>query len=88
MADWNGQQHFIMFIDDFLWYDHIYLLHEKSQSLEVFKNFNAKVENQFIKKIKSIRSDSSGEYYGRYDDSGEQRLRPYAKLLEECRTIL
>jgi len=34
--------------------------------------------------IKSVRSDRGGEYYGIYDGSGEQRLGPFARYLEEC----
>ncbi|RVW63854.1 Retrovirus-related Pol polyprotein from transposon TNT 1-94 [Vitis vinifera] len=47
-------------------------------------NFKAEVENQLSKKIKVIRSDRGGEYYGRYDGSGDQRLGPFAKYLMEC----
>ncbi|RVW96526.1 Retrovirus-related Pol polyprotein from transposon TNT 1-94 [Vitis vinifera] len=43
-----------------------------SQSLDVFKNFKAEVENQLSKKIKVVGSDHGGEYYSRYDGSGEQ----------------
>ena len=50
----------------------------------MFKSFKAEVENQLNKRIKNIKSDRGGEYYGRYDDSGEQRLEPFAKYLEEC----
>ena len=46
---WNGQQYFIPFIDDYSRYDYLYLIHEKSQSLDVFKNFKAEVENQHMK---------------------------------------
>ena len=81
---WNGQQSFITFIDDFFRYGYLYLIHEKSQSLDVFKNYKAEVENQLSKRIKSVRSDRGGEYYGRYDGSGEQRPDPFAKFLEEC----
>ncbi|RVW72211.1 Retrovirus-related Pol polyprotein from transposon TNT 1-94 [Vitis vinifera] len=81
---WNGQQYFITFIDDYSRYDYLYLIHEKSQSLEVFKNFKAEVENQLSKKIKAVSSDCGGEYYGRYDGSGEQRPEPFAKYLMEC----
>lgn len=72
-ASWNGQQYFISFIDDYSRYGYLYLIHEKSQSLEVFKSFKLEVENQLNKKIKCVRSDRGGEYYGRYDGSGEQR---------------
>ncbi|RVX07895.1 Retrovirus-related Pol polyprotein from transposon TNT 1-94 [Vitis vinifera] len=53
-------------------------------SLDMFKNFKAEVENQLSKKIKVVRSDREGEYYGRYDGSGEQRPWPFAKYLMEC----
>nr|KAJ0189297.1 hypothetical protein LSAT_V11C800450030 [Lactuca sativa] len=53
-------------------------------SLEVFKSFKLEAENQLNKKIKCVRSDRGGEYYGRYDESGEQRSGPFAKFLEEC----
>ncbi|RVW38473.1 Retrovirus-related Pol polyprotein from transposon TNT 1-94 [Vitis vinifera] len=81
---WNGQQYFITFIDNYSRYGYLYLIHEKSQSLDVFKNFKAEVENQLSKKIKAVRSDRGGEYYGRYDRSGEQRPGPFAKYLMEC----
>ena len=80
---WNGQQYFITFKDDFSRYGNLYLIHKKPQSLVVFKNFKAEVENQLNKRIKSIKYDRGGEYHGRYDGSGEQRLGPFAKFLEE-----
>lgn len=83
-ASWNGQQYFISFIDDYSRYGYLFLIHEKSQSLDVFKNFKAEVENQLSKRIKCVRSDRGGEYYGRYDGSGEQRPGPFAQFLEEC----
>ena len=50
----------------------------------MFKSFKVEVENQLNKRIKSIRYDRGGEYYGIYDGLGEQRLRPFARYLEEC----
>ncbi|KAL8140605.1 hypothetical protein V2J09_006626 [Rumex salicifolius] len=75
-AAWNGQQYFITFIDDYSRYGYIYLIREKSQSLDVFKSYKAEVELQLGKKIKAVKSDRGGEYYGRYDGSGEQRPGP------------
>jgi len=49
---WNGQQYFISFIDDYSRYAYFFLIHEKSQSLDVFKTFKVKVENQLNKRIK------------------------------------
>ena len=67
MVSWNSQQYFITFIDSYSHYGYLYLIHEKSQSLDVFKNFKAEVKNQLSKKIKAIRSDRGGEHYDRYD---------------------
>ena len=66
-ASWNGQQYFITFIDDYSRYGYLYLIHEKSQSLDVFKSFKAEVENQLGEKIKAVKSDRGGEYYGRWN---------------------
>ena len=52
--------------------------------MDLFKNYKAEVENQLNKRIKSVRSDRGGEYYGRYDGSGEQRPGPFAKFLKKC----
>ncbi|KAL6322006.1 hypothetical protein AAG906_003147 [Vitis piasezkii] len=54
---------------DYSRYGYLFLIHEKSQSLDVFKTFKAEVELQLNKRIKSVRSDRGGEYYGRYDGS-------------------
>ena len=84
MASWNGQQYFITFINDYSCYGYLYLIHEKSQSLDVFKSYKAEVENQLGRKIKAIKFDHGGEYYGIYDGPGEQRLGPFARYLQEC----
>ena len=36
----------------------------------MFKIYKAEVENQLNRKIKSVRSDRGGQYYGRYDRLG------------------
>jgi len=68
-ASWNGQRYFISFIDDYSRYGHLYLIHEISESLNMFNIFRAEVETQLNKKIKYVRADRGGEYYDRYDDS-------------------
>ena len=83
MTYWNGQQYFITFINNYSHYGYLYLIHEKSQSLDVFKFYKVEVENQLGKKIKAIKYDCGGEYYGRYDGLGEQRLGPFARYLQE-----
>ena len=56
-----------MFIDNYSHYGYLYLINEKSQSLDVVKVFKTEVENQLSKKIKAVKFDRCGEYYGRYD---------------------
>jgi hypothetical protein len=67
----DGFNSFITFIDDYFRYDYIYLIHERSESLEKFKVFKAEVENQHDTKIKVVRSDRGGKYYGRHTSYGQ-----------------
>ena len=78
-----GHKYFITFIDDYSRYGFVELIREKSDSLDAFKTFKAKVELQRGKKIKVVHSDRGGEYYGRYDEM-ERNLGPFAKYLQEC----
>ncbi|RDY11170.1 hypothetical protein CR513_04208, partial [Mucuna pruriens] len=59
-------------------YDYLYLIHMKSQYLDVFKSIKVEVKLQLGKKIIVIKFDRNGEYYGRYYRSGEQHPRPFA----------
>ncbi|XP_051146378.1 uncharacterized protein LOC127261974 [Andrographis paniculata] len=45
------------------------------------------VELQLGKTIKAIRSNRVGEYYGRFDGSGEQHPRPFGIFLKECESL-
>ena len=79
----GSYKYFITFIYDFSRYGYVELIHEKSDSLNVFKAFKAKVELQLGKLIKAVKSDRGGEYYGRYDEIG-RNLGPFTKFLLEC----
>jgi transposase InsO family protein len=78
----NSQRYFISFIDDYSRFMYLYLLFNKSEALDAFKTYKMEVERQLEKKIKIIRSDRGGEYYGRYTES-EQRPGPFANFLKE-----
>ncbi|RDY07530.1 hypothetical protein CR513_08345, partial [Mucuna pruriens] len=60
---------------------------ELGEDLIVHLSFKVEVELQLGKKIKAINSDRGGEYYDRYDKSGEQHLRPFAFFLRECEIV-
>ncbi|KAL6333654.1 hypothetical protein AAG906_028839 [Vitis piasezkii] len=64
-------------------YGYVELIHEKFDSLIVFKALKAKVESRLGKPIKAVKSDRGGEYYGRYDEIG-RNPRPFLKFLLEC----
>ena len=55
------------FIDDFSHYGHVELIREKSDSLVGLKKFKVKMKLQKNKKLKVIRFDKGGKFYGRYD---------------------
>ncbi|RVW26222.1 Retrovirus-related Pol polyprotein from transposon TNT 1-94 [Vitis vinifera] len=69
-------------LNDYLRYMYIYLLHNKNEALGAFKVFKAEVEKQCGKQIKIMRTDRSGEYYGRYIEDG-QAPSLFAKFLQE-----
>jgi hypothetical protein len=78
----DGFDSFITFTDDFSRYDYIYPIKKRSEALDKFKVFKAKVENQHNIKIKIVRSDRGGEYYGRHTPYG-QVLVPFVRFLQE-----
>ena len=57
--------------------------------MDIFKSYKVEVENQLGKKIKVVKSNNYSRYgyYGRYDGSGEQRLGPFARYLQECNIV-
>ena len=58
----GGYEYFITFIDDYSRFGYVYLMKQKSEAFEKFKEFRAEVENQLGKRIKAIRSDRGGKY--------------------------
>jgi hypothetical protein len=78
----DGYDSFITFTDDYSHYVYIYLIKERLEALDKFNIFKAEVENQHNLKIKIVRSDRGGEYYGRHTPYG-QVSRPFAKFLQE-----
>jgi hypothetical protein len=78
----DGFNSFITFTDDSSRYGYIYLIHERSEALDKFKIFKNEVENQHNVKIKVVRSDRGGKYYGRHTPYG-QISGLFAKFLKE-----
>jgi hypothetical protein len=73
---------FITFTDDFSCYGYIYPIKERSEALDKFKIFKAEVENQHNIRIKLVRSDHGGEYYGCHTPYG-QVSGPFMRFLQE-----
>jgi hypothetical protein len=78
----NGQRYFISFIDYRIRYMYLYFLNDKAEALNAFKTYKVEVEKQKENKIKIVRSDRGGEYYGRYTETG-QMIGPFTQFLEE-----
>ena len=53
----GGYEYFITFIDDYSRFGYVYLMKQKFEAFEKYKEFKAEVENQLGKHIKAIRYD-------------------------------
>ncbi|EOY00164.1 Uncharacterized protein TCM_009826 [Theobroma cacao] len=51
----------------------MYLIKEKSKTLDKFKVFKTKVEKQLRKIITTVKSDKGDKYYGRHDINRQQK---------------
>ena len=58
----GGYSYFVTFTDDFSRFVHVYLIKQKSEVIEKFREYKNEVENQLSKSIKILRSDRGGEY--------------------------
>ena len=67
----NGQKYFVSFIDDHSGFMYLYLLYDKAEAFDTFKTYKVEVEKHKENKIKIVRSDRGGEYYGRYTEKGQ-----------------
>ena len=57
------------------------MLNEKSQVVNALEVFVKEVERQLDRKVKIVRSDRGGEYYGKHGEL-VQIPGPFAKFLE------
>lgn len=58
----GGARYFLTFVDDYSRKVYVYILCNKYEALEKFKEFKNQVENELNKKIKILRSDNGKEY--------------------------
>ena len=58
----NGEEYFMLLIDDFTRMTWVCVLKKKSQAFGYFKIFKELVENETYQKIKCLRSDNGGEF--------------------------
>ena len=58
----GGYRYFLTFTDDLSGYGYIYLMKHKSETFEMFKEFQSEVKNQCNKKIKFLLFDRRSEY--------------------------
>ena len=54
----GGKRFYITFIDDYSRYTRVHLLRNKDEAMDAFIKYKNELENQLIKKIKRLRSDS------------------------------
>ncbi|KAI3729037.1 hypothetical protein L6452_17683 [Arctium lappa] len=58
----GGYRYFITFTDDLSRFGYVYLMRHKSESFEMFKEFQNDLQNQLGKSITILRFDRGGEY--------------------------
>ena len=58
----NGNKYIMTFIDDYTKMCWVYLLKDKSQAFETFKNFHVWIQNEGQSRIGSLRTDNGREY--------------------------
>ena len=58
----GGYEYFVTFTDDYSRYGFVYLIRQKSETFDKFREYKAEVEKQLGVHIKQIRSDRGGEY--------------------------
>ncbi len=66
----NGQRYFISFIDDHTRFIYFYLVFDKAEAFDTCKSYKAEVGKQKERKIKIVRYDREGEYFGKYTENG------------------
>ncbi|KAA0062742.1 gag/pol protein [Cucumis melo var. makuwa] len=78
----RGYKYFISFVDDYLRYDHVYLIQNEYDSFEKFKEYKAKVENE---SEHGIQSQLSAPSTPQQNGVSERRNRT---LLDMVRSML
>ena len=58
----NGEEYFMLLVDDFTRMTWVCLLKKKSEAFECFKIFKELVENEVELRIKCLISDNGGEF--------------------------
>ena len=81
----NGEEYFMLLIDDFSRMTWVYLLKKKSEAFGCFKIFKEQVENEIEQKIKCLRSDNGGEFTSKefnhyYEEHGIKRQFSAARM--------
>ena len=87
----NGNKYIMTFIDDYTRMCWVYLLKNKSNAFQTFKNFHTWIENDAQSHIGSIRTDNGKEYtsnefenYLHQHGIKHQTIVPYNPPTERC----
>ena len=58
----GGYEYFVNFTDDYSRYGFVYLMRQKSETFDKFREYKAEAEKKLGVHIKQLRSDRGGEY--------------------------
>lgn len=74
-ASQGGSKYLLTFVDDYSKKVFVYFLKQKSEVLDLFKEFKIMVENETEMKIKKFRSDNEGEYLSKENSEAAHSTR-------------
>jgi hypothetical protein len=84
----HGGSYFIIFINDFTRYGHVYLISHKSEALDCFRRYVSLVESQLDKSIKALRTDCGQLTMPQTPQQNGVSERRNQTLLEMVRSIM
>ncbi|GKE03500.1 retrovirus-related pol polyprotein from transposon TNT 1-94, partial [Tanacetum coccineum] len=92
VASINGKKYILVIVDDYSRFTWVYFLHTKDETLEIIKNFIARVQLNFKAKVCKIRTDNDTEFKNAtlkalYDKLGIMKQFSIARTPQQNRVV-
>jgi transposase InsO family protein len=84
----SGSKYYLVIVDDYSRFTWVFFLQEKFQTQETLKRFLKRAQNEFVLRIKKIRSDNGTEFKNSQIQQNGIVERKNRTLLDMARTML